>query len=219
MSRAELKESAKASLKGKYKDFIIMLLVYGLITAVVSCIGSYLDKALGLVITNETVYFSVKYVQTTGYVFSIILPIVVSGIFGFGVIEYVLNISRGKEVNWKDIFNRKDMFVPYIVLTVLEALIVAAGTILLVIPGIIAALALALVYYIKLDNPDLGYVDCLKKSNELMNGHKWEFFVLNLSFIGWIILVPFTLGILAFWLVPYMAVTECNFYNKLIKKK
>ena len=64
----------------------------------------------------------------------------------------------------------------------------------------------------------MSYIDCLKKSNELMKGHKWEYFVLNLSFIGWALLVPFTLGLLSFWLAPYMAVTECNFYNKIAKK-
>ena len=48
-----------------------------------------------------------------------------------------------------------------------------------------------------------------------MKGHKWDFFILNLSFIGWSILALFTLGILCLWLVPYMNVTFANFYNSI----
>ena len=64
----------------------------------------------------------------------------------------------------------------------------------------------------------MGNFDTIKKSKELMKGHKWEFFLLNLSFIGWIILGVFTLGILYLWLIPYMSVTMCNFYNELVAK-
>ena len=48
-----------------------------------------------------------------------------------------------------------------------------------------------------------------------MKGHKWEYFVLGLSFLGWMILGVFTLGILYFWLIPYMQVTCANFYESI----
>ena len=72
---------------------------------------------------------------------------------------------------------------------------------------------------IKLDNQDMKAMDCIRKSKEMMKGHKWEYFKLMFSFIGWIILGIFTFGILYFWLMPYMMVTECNFYNELLKEK
>ena len=219
MSRSELKESAKTSLKGKYGDIIIMIIIVGLISAVAACIGQFIDQALGLV-KKEVIDFGITKMEITtgGGLFTSLLSLVVTGFLGFGIVEYFLNISRGKEVNWKDIFNRKNMFVEFIILSLIAGLIICIGSILLIIPGIIAALALSMIYYIKLDNPDMSYTDCLKKSNELMKGHKWEYFVLNLSFIGWALLVPLTLGLLSFWLAPYMAVTECNFYNKLAGK-
>lgn len=49
----------------------------------------------------------------------------------------------------------------------------------------------------------------------MMNGYKLEFFILKLSFLGWIILGIFTFGILYLWLIPYMNVTEANFYNEI----
>lgn len=86
---------------------------------------------------------------------------------------------------------------------------------MLIIPGIIASISYSLAQYIMLDEPNLSPMDCIRKSKEMMKGHKGECFCLALSFIGWIILGIFTLGILYFWLVPYMSVTMCNFYNKL----
>jgi uncharacterized membrane protein len=49
-----------------------------------------------------------------------------------------------------------------------------------------------------------------------MNGNKWRYFVLELSFLGWEMLAPLTCGILFFWLVPYMEVSKANFYNALV---
>ena len=44
-----------------------------------------------------------------------------------------------------------------------------------------------------------------------MNGHKMDFFVLQLSFIGWHILAVFTLGLLEIWIVPYQKTAETKF--------
>lgn len=60
-------------------------------------------------------------------------------------------------------------------------------------------------------------MDVLRKSKELMKGHRFEYFVLGLSFLGWEILGLLTLGILYLWLIPYIQVTTANFYNKLLE--
>lgn len=218
MNRSELKESAKASLKGKYNDAVIMLLVVILISAGASVIGSLLDTSLGL-INKQTLTIGSQIIeyQSTGF-FTTILTIALTCFLSFGIFEYFLNISRGKKVEWKDIFKRYDLLVYYFVLSLIVGIFTFLWSLLFIIPGIIAALSYSLVYYLKLDNPDLSFMDNIKKSKELMNGHKWDYFVLELSFLGWILLVPFTFGILAFWLIPYMSVTQCNFYNKLINK-
>ena len=218
MGFSELKENAKKSLKGKYGDIIVMFIIVALISALAGALGAGLDNLLNLSKHEIVDLGFTTFTYTTTGLFTSLFALIVTGILGFGIIEYFLNISRNKEVNWKDIFNRKDMFVFYLILSLLVGLFTFLWSLLFIIPGIIAALSYSLVYYIKLDNPELEYMDTIKKSKELMNGHKWDFFLLQLSFIGWILLVPFTLGILAFWLIPYMTVTECNFYNKLIEK-
>ena len=62
-------------------------------------------------------------------------------------------------------------------------------------------------------------LECFYESKRLMEGHKMEYFILQLSFIGWSVLTVFTLGILGFWLLPYMETTYAEFYDKLKEVK
>ena len=41
-------------------------------------------------------------------------------------------------------------------------------------------------------------------------------FVQDLSFLGWLLLTPFTLGILSLWIGPYMGAAEANFYSWVV---
>ncbi len=88
---------------------------------------------------------------------------------------------------------------------------------LLIIPGIIKSLAYALVPYLLADKTvDLLDEDPITKSRKMMDGYKWELFVLHLSFIGWFILGALTLGILTIlYVLPYYQQTMAIFYQKV----
>ncbi len=86
-----------------------------------------------------------------------------------------------------------------------------------IIYAIIKTLSYKLALFILYDNPEMNGKEAVEKSAELMEGHVWSFFCLNLSFIGWIILSCFTFGIGLLWLTPYMRVSEINFYRNLIE--
>ena len=77
-------------------------------------------------------------------------------------------------------------------------------SLLFVIPGIVKAYAYSMAYYIKLDHPDYGWNACITASRQLMDGHKWEKFVLDLSFLGWIIVGTLYQGVRTLWVTPYM---------------
>ena len=198
MNRVEIKENAKASLKGKYGDAIAVIgILFGLSFAcglVVAFLG--LDEDMSDFIAS---------------IFSLGL----SCLLGFGLMSYFLKISRNEEVTYNELFNKMDMFWPYLSISLLVGLFTLLWTLAFIIPGIIAALSYSMVFYIKLDNPDLGALDVIKKSKQMMSGHKFDFFVLSLSFVGWIILGAFTFGILYLWLIPYMQVSYANFYNSI----
>ena len=206
MDRATLKSNAKNSLKGKYGDAIVLMIIYGLIAGAV---GGIFGGILGAANLDKDT------VKALGEV----LSAVISCLFIFGIHSYFLKISRNESVEWKELFSKTNLFVPALLITIVVAIFVTLWSLLLIIPGIIAAISYSQVYFVKLDNPDMEVMDVLKKSKELMNGHKMDYFVLLLSFIGWLILGVFTLGILYLWLMPYMSVTEANFYNELVKNK
>ena len=86
------------------------------------------------------------------------------------------------------------------------------------IPGVIKAISYSQMFYLMADNPEMTAAEAQAKSMELMNGHKAEYFVLQLSFIGWIFLAALTLGILYIWLLPYMQTTYANYYRTLVSK-
>jgi len=86
-------------------------------------------------------------------------------------------------------------------------------TLLLIIPGIIKGLAYALTPFILNDNPEIENNAAIELSMKMMDGHKWDLFCLQLSFIGWTILCYFTLGIGFLWLVPYMDTSHAAFYE------
>lgn len=73
----------------------------------------------------------------------------------------------------------------------------------------------SLAYFIAYDNPNLSSKECVLKSEELMTGNRGNYFLLELSFIGWIILGIFTLGIGYIWIIPYMQVALSCFYDEI----
>ncbi len=84
------------------------------------------------------------------------------------------------------------------------------------IPGFIKYYSYMMVPYILAENPDLSATEVITRSRQMMNGHKWKAFVLDLSFIGWILLTAFTCGLVGiFWTMPYVASTKAALYEAI----
>lgn len=87
---------------------------------------------------------------------------------------------------------------------------------LLIVPGIIKAYSYCMVPYILAEHPELSANEVITRSREMMNGHKWQAFKLDLSFFGWILLGALTLGLVdVFWTAPYMESAQAALYLKL----
>lgn len=87
---------------------------------------------------------------------------------------------------------------------------------LTIIGGIIKRYSYYLVPYILAENPDINSLDAITLSRQMMNGHKWECFVLELTFIGWELLGMVTLGITkVFFSNPYKVSTMCEYYSDI----
>ncbi len=95
-----------------------------------------------------------------------------------------------------------------------------AWSLLFYIPGIIKSYSYMLVPYILAENPNLDSKRVIELSRKMMYGHKWEAFVLQWSFIGWMIASMFTpMGLLSILYVnPYMQATYAEFYSAVKAK-
>ena len=88
---------------------------------------------------------------------------------------------------------------------------------LLVVPGIIKSFSYALTPYILKDYPELSANQAINLSRQMMKGHKFDLFWLNLSFVGWFFLCIFTLGIGFVWFLPYVQTANAAFYQDVRK--
>ncbi len=89
-------------------------------------------------------------------------------------------------------------------------------TLLLIIPGIYKKYQYYMVDYILAENPDMPYTEVLGKSKKIMEGQKWNTFVLDLSFILWHMLSTVTCGMLEiFYVKPYIKLTRASLYRAL----
>lgn len=87
-----------------------------------------------------------------------------------------------------------------------------------VVANVIIDYIYGMTYYIKADHPDKAIIDCMIESRRLMRGKKWNLFVLDLTFIGWMLLSILTLGIGLLWLAPYICTAHACFYKDIITK-
>ncbi len=87
-------------------------------------------------------------------------------------------------------------------------------SLLCVIPGIIKTYSYRMVPFIRAEHPELSANEVITKSREMMNGHKWEAFVFDLSFLGWFIVAGLTVGIAGiFYVYPYFFSSCANYYE------
>lgn len=98
---------------------------------------------------------------------------------------------------------------------VLSTIYIFLWTLLLIIPGIIKSYSYALTPYILVEHPEMSANEAIEESMRLMDGHKFDLFYLQLSFIGWAILSILSLGLGFFWLIPYQMTTQAAFYRDI----
>ncbi|MBR2936191.1 MAG: DUF975 family protein [Paludibacteraceae bacterium] len=130
----------------------------------------------------------------------------------------LLELTRSKEeallhATWQHTKrNYTNLLLAGLLITILSSLlaIVTFG-----IGAIILSYAYRMVPYLLHDYPELTPREALKISREMMSGHKWELFVLDFSFIGWILLSIITCGVGTLFLVPYMQTATAYFYEDL----
>lgn len=200
MSRAEIKTWAKEKIKGHIWELLITIAVASILTGL-TIGGGYKynsDGSLAGYNAGYNIGFFLYFVQV-------------------GLTYFMVQFINDKEHNFKDLFKFSSDYVRIFVVNLLQCIFIFLWALLLIVPGIIKGMAYSLVSFLLADEKykDLGYMDVLKKSEEMMNGHKMDLFVFELSYIGWHLLACLTLGILYIWLLPYYTTAKYKFLNDI----
>ena len=65
------------------------------------------------------------------------------------------------------------------------------------------------------EHSEMGIMEAIEASKQMMDGNKWSLFCLDFSFIGWMILSACTFGIGDLFLNPYTHMATAHFYLNL----
>lgn len=134
-------------------------------------------------------------------------------ILSFGYTGYLLRVVRGEASGVGNLLDGFGIAGRAIVLTIFIDVLVALASALLFVPGIILSYAYAMARRLQMDHPDWSPVRCMRESRYMMRGHKWDFFVLQFSFLGWFILA--TIPGASVFVKPYVSLAETVFYENL----
>lgn len=196
MDTAQLKSRAKEQIRGKWGVAIGTVLFANII----------LEVDFAYRVTSE--------LGAEGLSYSInLIALLLGGVISVGLCRFLLNMATGREeARFDNLFSGFNIYLKTLGLNILITLAVVTGTLLFIIPGIIVSLMFSQAFYILSEDPSKSITQCISESVNLMTGHKWELFYLELTFIGWWLLAVITLGIATLWVSPYQKLTEANFY-------
>ncbi len=191
-----LKNRARNNLHGNWEVAIVAVLLGFLVFAAIDAI------------------FGKRYFDSGFFIFC--LRLVFQGPVFLGMTMVFLGISRGTNPQASLIFKGFDNWIKSFLLILMITIFVALWSILLIVPGIIAALSYSMSFFILADDPQINVFEAIRRSRMIMRGHKTEFLLLNLSFIGWLLLSIATAGLLyIFYVGPFYNATMTEFYESL----
>ncbi|MHB1453231.1 MAG: DUF975 family protein [Saccharofermentanales bacterium] len=94
-------------------------------------------------------------------------------------------------------------------------LFVFLWSLLFIIPGIVKGIAYSMTPFLLADT-NVGATDAIRVSMRMTKGYKLDIFVLQLSFLGWLLLSLLTCGLLQYLYVsPYMKTSMAGMYETL----
>ncbi len=222
LTRAELKQRAKDSMSTATTHPVLVTLVYAVIamaiSGIVSVISNIFTAAMGVgaSVTDST---AVAIGSILGMFLILLILSIASSIVTYalsaGLTSYYLKTIRHEEAGLEALFSYMKSWLKVFCLFFMIGLFTFLWSLLFIIPGIIATYRYSMAIYIFVDDPDKGILQCISESKEMMVGHKWELFVLQISFILWILLGCVTCGLAFLYVTPYMGLTTTVYYDNL----
>ena len=230
INRAEIKYEAKRILRtARVNPYIVTLLMIG--------IGYVLNRVVDLAQRGSLFYSyelrreylsvllsgdeaamtqllaSVPEDTAMSFFFSILVTLVTLVLNG-GFYIYCMGVRRGAEMPYSTLADGLGVAGKLIWCGIQMSIRIFLWSMLFFIPGVIAAYRYRFAYYNILTDDSVSAGEAIWRSCRQTRGMKWQLFVLDLSFIGWMILSNVTFGLLNVWLTPYMTMCDLAYYER-----
>lgn len=165
--------------------------------------------AIGTCIIYILTVIAINLISGVGEVISLL----VGGPFMLGLSMFTLAIARDENAYLELIFKGFEEFIRALSAYLYIFVFTILWLLLLIIPGIVAAISYSMTYFIMVDDKEIDAMSAIDKSKVMMDGYKMKYFRLILYYLGFSVLCIFTLGIGFLWLFPYIQVTNAKFYD------
>jgi len=154
--------------------------------------------------------------QVAGAIFSL-LSIIVGIFVTIATVKIGLRYCDSQKADWPDLVEGYTKFWDVLIGSILYGLLVLAGLILLIIPGIYWAIRYHFFPYLIIDR-DMRPVEAIKKSGQMTRGVWWHLFVFWLAAIGIEIIGAILCGIGLLFTTPIVLVAVAYVYRTLLSE-
>lgn len=193
----QLKSRALLALKGNWQTALLVSFCAGIVGTGVSLVQTnvtYDPYAANLDALWQSIWASISAVPGSTWMLIVILRvlgIVLTPALQLGCCHYFVSRLEGEELGFQGLFSRVQILGKSILLSLLITLKVFAWSLLFIIPGFIAEIRYSMAPYYMAEDPSLSVTEAIEKSKQAMQGNKWNYVYLSLSFLGWMLLSSF----------------------------
>ncbi|HEY8350372.1 MAG TPA: DUF975 family protein [Clostridia bacterium] len=226
-TRAELKYMAREALRGNYwKAFLVSLVIMIATEGLgggsgraghdeISSSGGSFFGSIGSIEWAAVIAAILGFFATI-FVISLALQIFVMNPLEVGGRRYFIRTAQYMDNSrcFRFAFNGHN-YLGIVGGMALKDLYLFLWTLLLIIPGIVKSYAYRMVPYILADNPNIGAGRAIELSERMTYGHKFDIFILDLSFLGWYLLGLLCLLVGGLFVKPYEYATNAELYLTL----
>ncbi len=189
------KSKAVRSLKGNWQTALIVSFIAALPSTVNALLRSTQLPEISSVFSYEEVLAASRQVSmdTVWLLLAVgLLTFIITPVLSVGCYNYFIRRVQGEELGVAGVLSRRKIFLRALWLYVYMYLRIFLWSLLLLIPGVVAALRYAMAPYFLAENPELTPGEAINKSKEAMADKKFSLFVLLLSFFGWALMAMAT---------------------------
>ena len=247
ISAKDLRAMARTKLKGNYGTLIGAYLLYEIISSVINSILGMIGGA-GPIFRFQNNHFILADGKNSiiSLIISVIVSLIISVLL-LGFNKMYLDGSRGYNIKFDDLFygfrhHPDRVILMQLILTLVSFICILPASIcgallyytdldstpliitvsILTVVGCIVLIFVSIGFsqamFLLADYDDIGPMQALKESLNIMNGHKRQYLLLNLSFIGYFLLTLMTCYIAFLWVYPYLMMTHAFFYRSITKE-